>query len=212
MQSVQSLSCVPLFATPWTEAHQASLSIANSQSLLKLMSIESVMPSNHLICCPLLLLLSIFPSIRVFSNESVPRIRWPKYWSFSFNTSPSNEHAGLISFRMDYLDLLAVQGTLKSLLQHHSSKASILRHSAFFIVQLSYPYMTPGKTIALTRWTFVSNLMSLLFNMLSRLVLTFLLRSKHVLISWLQAPSAVILKPPKNKVSHSFHCFPIYLP
>ena len=153
----------------------------NCQSLDKLMSIESVMPSNHLILChPLLLLPSIFPSIRVFSNESALWIRWPKYWSFSFNTSPSNEHAGLISFRMDYLDLLAVQGTLKSLLQHHSSKASILRHSAFFIVQLSYPYMTPGKTIALTRWTFVSNLMSLLFNMLSRLVLTFLLRSKHV--------------------------------
>ena len=143
------------------------------------MSIESVMPSNHLIlCCPLLLLLSIFPSIRVFSNESALRIRWPKYWSFSFNISPSNEHPGLISFRMDWLDLLAVQGTLKSLLQHHSSKPSILQCSAFFIVQLSHPYMTTGKTIALTRWAFVSKVMSLLFNMLSRLVIAFLPKSK----------------------------------
>ena len=151
--SVQSLSRVQLFATPWTAAHQASLSITNSWSWLKLTSIESVMPSNHLILChPLLLLPSIFPSIRVFSNESALRIRWPKYWSFSFNISPSNEHSGLISFRMDWLDLLVVQGTLKSLLQHHSSKASILQHSAFFIVQLSHPYMTTGKTIALTRW------------------------------------------------------------
>ena len=151
--SVQSLSRVQLFATPWTAAHQASLSITNSWSWLKLTSIESVMPSNHLILChPLLLLPSIFPSIRVFSNESALRIRWPKYWSFSFNISPSNEHSGLISFRMDWLDLLVVQGTLKSLLQHHSSKASILQHSAFFIVQLSHPYMTAGKTIALTRW------------------------------------------------------------
>ena len=141
----------------------------NSWSLLKLMSIHLVMPSNHLIlCCPLLLLPPVFPTIRVFSNESVLRVRWPKYWSFSFNISPSNEHPGLISFRMDWLDLLAVQGTLKSLLQHHSSKASILQHSAFFIVQLSYPYMTPGKTIALTRWTFVGKVMSLLFDMLSR--------------------------------------------
>ena len=164
------------------------------------MSIESVMPPNHLIlCCPLLLLLSIFPSIRVFSNESVLSIRWPKYWSFSFSISPSNGYSGLISFRIDWFDLLALQGTLKSLLQHHSSKASILWHSAFFMVQLSYPYMTSGKTIALTRRTFVGKAMSLLFNMLSRLVITFLLRSKHLLISWLQSPSAVILEPPKIK-------------
>ena len=168
------------------------------------------MPSNHLILCrPLLLPSSIFPSIRVFSNESVLCIRWPKYWGF--NISPSNEHSGLISFRMDWLDLLAVQGTLNSLLQHHSSKASILRRSAFFIVQLSHPYMTTGKTIALTRWTFVSKVMSLLFNMLPRLVITFLPKSKHLLISWLQSPSAVILEPPKI-VSHCFHCFHIYLP
>ena len=153
------------------------------------------MPSNHLILChPLLLLPSIFPSIRLFSNESVLRIRWPKYWSFSFSISPSNEHPGLISFRMDWLNLLAVQGTLKSLLQHHSSKASILRHSAFFIVQLSHPYMTTGKTIALARWTFVGKVMSLLLNMLSRLVITFLPRSKCLLISWLQSPSSVILE------------------
>ena len=157
---------------------------------LKLMSIESVMPSNHLtLCHPLLLSPSTFPSIRVFSNESVFHIRWPKYWSFSFNISPSSEHPGLISFRMDWLDLLAVQGILKSLLQHHSLKASILRHLAFFIVQLSHPYMTTGKTIALTRWTFVGKVMSLLFNMLSRLVITFLPRSKRLLISWLQLPS-----------------------
>ena len=154
------------------------------------------MPSNHLIlCCPFLLLPSIFPSIRVFSNESALRIRWPKYWSFSFNISPSNEHSGLISYRMDWLDLLAVQGTLKSLLQHHSSKASILRHSAFCIVQLSHPYMTTRKTIALTRRTFFGKVMSLLLNMLSRLVITFLPRSKHLLISWLQSTSAVILEP-----------------
>ena len=176
--SVQSLSCVQLFATPWTVARQASLSITNPQSLLKLMSIESVMPSSHLIlCCPLLLSPSIFSSIRIFSNESVLCIRWPKYWSFSFSISPSNEYSGLISFRMDWLDLLAVQGTLKSLLQHHSSKASILRCSAFFTVQLSHPYMTTGKTIALTRWIFVGKVMSLLLNMLSRLVITFLPRS-----------------------------------
>ena len=156
------------------------------------------MPSNHLLLCrPLILLPSIFPSIRVFSNESVPHIKWPKYWSFSFNISPSNEHPGLISFRMDWLDLLAVQGALKTLLQHHSSKASILWHSAFFTVQLSHPYMTTGKTIALTRWTFVGKVMSLLFNMLSRLVITFLPRRKRLLISWLQSPSAVILEPPK---------------
>jgi len=159
--SVQLLSPVWLFATPWTAASQASLSIANCQSLPKLMSIESVMPSNHLILCrPLLLLPSIFPSIRVFSNESALRIRWPNYWSFGFNISPSNEHPGLISFRIDWLDLLAVQGTLRSLLQHHSSKASILLCSASFIVQLSHPYTTTGKTIALTRWTFVDKVMS----------------------------------------------------
>ena len=179
---------------------QASLSITNSWSLLKLMSIESVMPSNHLVFCRLLLLLhSIFPSIRVFSNESVLRIRWPKYWSFSFSISPSDEYPGLISFRMGWLDLLAVQGTLKNLLQHHSSKASILWCSAFFIVQLSYPYVTTGKTIALIRWTFVGKVMYLLFNVLSRLVITFLPRSKHPLISWLQSPSAVILEPQKIK-------------
>ena len=176
------------------------------------MSIESVMPSNHLILCrPFLLLPPIFPSIRVFSNESALHIRWPKYWRFSFSISPSNEHPGLISFRMDWLDLLAVQGTLKSLFQHHSLKASILLCSAFFTVQLSHPYMTTGKTIALTRWTFVDKVMSLLFNMLSSLVITFFPRSKHLLISWLQSPSAVILEPPKIKVSHYFHCFPIYL-
>ena len=194
--SVQSLSCVWFFATPWTAAHQASLSITNSRGLPKLMSIESVMPSNHLIlCCPLVLWPSIFPSIRVFSNESALRIRWPKYWSFSCNISPSNEHQGLISFRMDWLDLLAVQG----ILQHHSSKASILLHSAFFIVQHSHPYMTTGKTIALTTRDFVGKVMSLLFNMLSSLVVTFLPRSKRLLISWLQLPSAVILEPPKIK-------------
>jgi len=195
--SVQLVSRVWLFVTPWTAACQASLSITSSWSLLKLISIESVMPSNHLILChPLLLLPSIFPSIKVFSNESALCMRWPKYWSFSFNISPSNEHSGLIFFRMDRLDLLAVQGTLKSLLQHHSSKASILRCSAFFIVQLSHPYMTNGKTIALTRQTFVGKVMSLLFNMLSRWV-TFLPRSKRHLISWLQSPSAVILEPKK---------------
>ena len=191
--SVQSLSRVWLFATPWITAHQASLSVTNSQSLPKPMSIEVVMPSNHLILChPLLPLPWIFPSIRVFSSESALHIRWPKYWSFSFNISPTNDHPGLISFRIDWLDLLAVQGTLKSLLQHHSSKASILRRSAFFTVQLSYPYMTTGKTIALTRQTFVGKVISLLFNMLSRLVITFLPRSKRLLISWLQYPSAVI--------------------
>ena len=156
------------------------------------------MPSNHLnLCCPLLLLPSIFPSIRVFSNDSALHIGWPNYWSFSFNMSPSKEHSGLISFRMDWLDLLAVQETLKSLLQHHTSKAPFLQHSAFFIVQLSYPYMTTGKTIALTRWTFVDKVMSLLLNMLSRLVITFLPRSMCLLISWLQSPSAVILEPQK---------------
>ena len=189
--SVQSLSHVRLFATPWTAAWQASLSITNSRSPPKPMSIESVMPSNHLILChPLLLLPSIFPSVKVFSNESALRTRWPKYWSFSFDISPSNEHPGLISFRMDWMDLLAVQGTLKSLLQHHSSKASILWRSAFFVVQLSHPYMTTGKTIALTRRTLVDKVMSLLFNMLSRLVITFLPRYSQVsqlysFIQWL---------------------------
>ena len=169
------------------------------------------MPSNHFILyCPLLLP-SIFLTIRVFSNESALHIRRPKYWSFSFSISPSNEHPGLISFRMDWLDLLAVQGTLKSLLQHHTSKASILRCSAFFIVQLSHPYMTTGKTIALIGWTFVGKVMPLLLNMLSRLVIAFLPRSKHLLISWLQSPSAVILEA-KKIFSHYFHCFPIYLP
>ena len=186
--SVQSLSHVRLFVTPWTAARQASLSITNSRSSLRLMSIESVTPSSHLILChPLLLLLSIFPSVGVFSNGSALRIRWPKYWSFSFNLSPSNEHTGLISFRMDWLDLLAVQGTLKSLLQYHRSEV-------------------------LAGWTFVGKVMSLLFNMLSRLVITFLPRSKHLLISWLQSPSAVILELPQNKVCHCFHCFSIYFP
>ena len=166
------------------------------------------MPSSHLIlCCPLLLLPSVPSSIRVFSNESTLHMRWPKYWSFSFSISPSNEHPGLIFSRMDWLDLLAVQGILKSLLQHHSSKTSIFQRSAFFTAQLSHPYMTTGKTIALTRWTFVGKVMSLLFNMLSRLVLTSLPRSKHLLISWLQSPSWVILEPPKIK-SDSFHCLP----
>ena len=208
--SVQSLSHVQLLVTPWTAPHQASLSITSSWSLLKLMAIESVMPSNHLILCrPLLFLPSIFPSIRVFYNESVLRISRLKYWSFSF--SASKEYSGLISFKIDWFDLLAVQGSLKSLLQHHSSKASILRRSAFFMVQPSHPYMTTGKTIALTRQTFVGKVMSLLFNMLSRLVIAFLPRGKHLLISCLKSPSAVILEPPKI-VCHCLHCFPIYLP
>ena len=208
--SVQSLTRVRFFVTPWTAAHQASLSITNSWSLLKLMSIESVMPSNRLtLCRPFLLPRSIIPTIKVFSNKSVLHIRWPKYCSFSFSISPPNEYSGLIFFRMVWLDLLAVQGTLKSLLQHHSSKASILQCSAFFTVQPSHLYMTTRKIKALTRWTFVGKVMSLLFNMLSRLVVTFLPRSKHLLISWLQSPSAVILEPPKIKV---YHCFPIYLP
>ena len=194
--SVQSHSRVRLFATPWITAREASLSFTNSRGLLKLMSIESVMPSSHLILCHSLLLLPpIPPSIRVFSNESTLCMRWPKYWSFSFSISPSNEHPGLIFFRMDWLDLLAVQGTLKNVLRHHSSKTSILQHSAFFTVQLSHPYMTTGKTIALTRRTFVGKVMSLLFNMLSRLVITFFLRSKRLLISLLKSPSAVILEP-----------------
>ena len=208
---VQLLSRVRLFATPWTAAYQASLSISNSWSLLKLMSVKSVMPSNHLILCrPLLLPPSIFCSIRVFSSESALHIRWPEYWSFSFSISPSNEYLRLISFRMDWLDLLAIQGTLKSLRQHHSSKASILRPSAFFIVQLSHPYMTTGKIIALTRWTLVGKIASLLFNMLPRLVITFLPRSKRLLISWLQSPSAVILEPQKIKLFPLFpHLFPM---
>ena len=212
-KSVQLLSHVQLFATPWTAAHQATLSITNSQSLLKLTSLKSVIPSNHLILChPLLLLPSIFPSIRVFSDKSVLRIRWPKYWSFSFSISPSNEYSELFSFRVDRLDLLAIQVTLKSLLQHHSSKASVLQLSVSFMVQLSHPYMTTGKNIALNRWTFVGKVLSLLFNTLSRLVIAFLPRSKCLLISWLQSPSMVILKPLKNKICHYFHCFPIYFP
>ena len=208
--SVQLLSRVRLVnnpmdcSTPGLPVHQ--------QLPERTQTTESVMPSNHLILChPLFLPPSIFPSIRVFSSESVLHIRWPKYWSFSFNISPSNEHSGLISFRMDWLDLLAIQGTLKSLLQHHSSKASILCHSAFFTVQLSHPYMTTGKTIALTRWTFVGKVMSLHFNMLSSLVITFLPRSKYLFISWLQSPSAVILEPNKIK-SATVSCFSIYLP
>ena len=196
--SVQSLSRVQLFVTPWIAARQASLSIANSQSLLKLMSIESVIPSNHLILsCPILLPPSVFPSIRVFSNESVLCIRWPKYWSFSFSINPSNESSGLIYPRVDWLDLLAVQGTLKSLLQHHSSEASILWCSAFFIVQISHPYMTTGKTMTLTRWTFVSKVMFLFFNMLSSLVITFLPSSKCLLFPGCSFHSAAILEPPK---------------
>ena len=187
-----------LFVTPWTAACQASLSITISWSLLKLTSIESVIPSNHLILCrPLLLLPSIFLSIRVFSNESALHIRWPKYWSF--NISPFNEYSGLIFFSIDWFDLLAVQGTLKNLLQHHSSKVSILQRSAFFMVQLLHPYVTIGKTIALTMQTFVGKVMFLLFNMLSRFVIAFLSRSKCLLISWLQSPSAVILEPKKIK-------------
>ena len=201
-QSCQTL-CNPMdCSTPGLPVHHQLLEFTQTHVH------ESVMPSNHLIlCCPLLLLPSIFPSIRVFSNESVFHIRWPKYWSVSFSISPYNEYSGLISFRMDWLDLLAVQGTLKSLLQHHSSKASILQHSAFFIVQFSHPYMATGKNIALTRQTFVGKVMPLLFNMLSKLVITFLPRSKSILISWLQSPSAVILEPPKLNLS----LFPLFL-
>ena len=198
--------CDPMNCMPGLPVHHQVLEFTQTQS------IESVMPSNHLILCiPLLLLLSIFPSIRIFSNESVLHIRWPNYWSFSFNISPSNEYPGLISFRMDWMDLLAVQGTLKSLLQHHSSKASILRHSAFFTVQLSHPYMTIGKTKALTRRTFVEKVMSLLFTMLSRLVITFLPRNKHLNFM----PVVITCSDfgaPKSKVSHCFQLFPIYLP
>ena len=198
--SVQWLSPVLLIVSPWIAVCQASLSITKFQSLLTLMSIEWVMPSNHLILChPLLLSPSIFPSISVFSNGSALHIRWSKYQSFSFKIHPFNEYSGPVSFRMDWLDLLAVQRTLKSLLQHHSSKASILWCSAFFIVQLSHPYIITGKTIALTRQTFVGKIMSLLFNMLSMWIITFLPRSKHLFISWLQSPSAVILEPKKIK-------------
>ena len=190
----------PTLCDPMDCSMPGFLSITNSRSLFKLMFIKFVMPSSHLIlCCPLLLLPSILPSIRVFSNESALHIRLPKYWRFNFRISPSNEYLGLISFRIDWFDLLAVQGTLKSLLQHHSSKTSILRRSAFFMVQLSHLYMTNGKTIGLTRWTFVGKVMSLLFNMLSRLVITFLPRSKCLLISWLQSPSAVMLEHKKIK-------------
>ena len=210
--SVQSLSHVKLFVTSWTAAFQDSLSITNSESLLKLMAIKLVMWSYYLILChPLLLPPSIFPSIRVFLNESVLCIRWAKYWSFSFNISPSNEHAGLISFRMDWLDLLVVQGTLKNLLHHHSSKASILRCSTFFIIQLLLPYITTGKTKALTGWNFVDKVMSLLFNMLSRFIIAFLPRRKYLLISWLQLPSAVILEDKKIKSLTISIVSPIYL-
>ena len=200
-------------ATPWTAARQASLSITNSWTLLNLMSIELVMPSNHLILYrPLLLPPSVFPSIRVFPNELVLCIGWPKYWSFSFSISSSNEYSGLISFRMDWLDFLAVQGTLKSLLQHHSSKASILQHSTFFMVQLSHPYTTTGKTIALIRWTFVGKVMSLLFNMLCRLVITFFSK-EQVSFNFMAAITICSdFGAPQNKVWHCFHCLPIYLP
>ena len=194
---------------PWTAAHRASLSFTFSRPLLKLMSTGLVMPPNHLILChPLLLLPSIFPTIRVFSNQSALHIRWPKYWSFSFSISPSNKYSGVISFRIDWFDLLAVQGTLKSLLQHHNSKASILWHSAFIMVQLSYPYMTTGETTALTIWTSVGKVMSLLFNTLSRFVIAFLPRTKGLLISWLSppitlwlSPSTVVLEPKKIRAS-----------
>ena len=195
-----------------TNCRTPGFPVPHLPELLKLMSIESVTPSNRLILCHLLLLLpSIFSRIRVFSSESALCIRWPKNWSFSFSISPSHDYSGLVSFRIDWFDFLAVQGTLKNLLRHQSSKASILWCSAFFMVQLSHPYMTTGKTTALTRWTFVGKVMSLLFNMLSRLLIVFLPRSKRLLISWLQSPSAVVLEPPKIK-SHSFHCFPIHLP
>ena len=210
ISSVQSIMSDS--ATPLTAIRQASLSITNSWSLLKFMSIELVRPSNHLILYhPLLFLPSIFPSIRVFSNESALCIRWPKYWSFSFSISPSNEYSGLISFRIDPFGLLAVQGTLKSLLQHHSSKASKLRHSAFFMVQLSHPYMTTGKAIALTRWTFVGKVMFLLFNVLSRLIIA---SSKEQASFNFMAVVTICsdIVAPQNKVCHCFHCFPIYLP
>ena len=195
---VQLLNSV--FVTPWTAARQASLFFTNTRGLLKLMSIELVMPSNYLVLCyPFLLLLSIFPSIRVFSNESALHIRGPQYWSFSFSISPSNVYSGLIFFRIDWFDLLAVQGTFKSLFQYLSSKASILQHSAFFMVQFLHPYMTTGKNLALTRWTFVGKLMSLVLNTMSRFVIVFLPRSKHLLISRLKLMSSVILEPKKIK-------------
>ena len=213
ISSVQSLGHVRHFVTPWTVACQASLFVTNSWSLLKLMSINLVMLFNHLIlCCPLLLLPLIFPSIRVFSNESVLLIRWPKCWSFSFSISPSSEYSGLISFRIDWFDLLAVQGTFKSLLQLHSSKASIPWCSSFFMVQLSHLYISTGKTIAFTLWTFVGKVMSLLFNMLSRFVIAFLSRSKHLLISWLQSPFCVIFGDQEEKICYCLNIFPIYLP
>ena len=195
--------------TPWTAAHQASVSFTISWSLLKLMSTELVIPSNHLILChPLLFLPSIFPSIKVFSNELALSIRWPKYWSFNFSINTSNEYSGLISFRIDLFDLLAVQGTLKGLLEHRSSEVSILHCSAFFMVQLSHPYKTTGKTIALTRWTFAGKVMSLLYNLLSRFVIASLQRSKCLLISWLQSLSTVILEPKKKSVT----VFIVFLP
>ena len=202
---VQPLGRVWFFVTPWTAAHQASLSFTISQGLFKLMSIDLVMPSNHFIVYwPLLLLPSIFPSIRVCFSESVFHIRWPKYWSFSFSISPSNEYSGLISFRIDWFGLLAVQGTLESLLQHHNSKASIFLCSVLFMVQISHPFMTTGKTIALTIWTFVGKVMSLLFSILSWFVIVFLPRSKCLLISWLQSQSSVIVQPITNKVRHNW--------
>ena len=213
ISSVQSLSHVWLFVTPWTAARQASLSISNFLSLLKLVSIELVMPSNHLIlCCPLLLLPSIFPSLRVFSSESALCIRWPKYWSFSFNVTPSNEHSGLIFFRMDWLYLLGSPRDYQESSPMPSSKASILWCSAFFILQLSHPYMTTGKTIALTRWIFVDKVMSLLFNMLSRLVIAFFPK-KQASFNFMAAVTICRdFGAPQNKVSHCFHCLPIYLP
>ena len=210
-QSVQSLSLVRLFATPWSAARQASLSITNSWSPHKPMSIESVMPSHHLtLCHPLLIQPSIFSSIRVFSSESALPIRWPKYWSFSFNISPINEYPWRISFMMTGWISLQSQGTFKSLLQHHNSKASILWCSAFFTVQLSHPYMSTGKTTAFNRWTFVDKIMSLLFNMLSRLVITFLPRRKCLVISWLQSSSAVILEPRKIKSARVSTVSPLF--
>ena len=204
-QLLCSCSCVRLFTAPWTAAHQASLPFTISWSLPRFVSIELMMPSDHLILrCPLLLP-SLFPSIKVFSNE------WPKCWSFSFNISPSSEYSGLISFRIDQFYLLAVQETLKCLLHNHSSKASVLQCSAFFMVQLSHPCVTTGKNITLTRWNFVAKVMSLFFDILSRFVIAFIPRSKHLLISCLQLPSAVILEPKKTGC-HCFHCFPIFMP
>ena len=211
--SVQSLSCVRFFTTPWTTHTRPPCPSPTPEVYPNSCPLSSVMPSNHLIlCCPFLLLSAIFPSIRVFWNESALHIRWPKYWTFSFSISPSNEYSGLISFRLDCLDVLAGQGTLQSLLQHHSSKASILRRSAFFMVQLSHPYMTTGKTIAPTRWTFVGKVMSLLFNMLSRLVIAFLPRNKHINFMAEVTICSDSGTPKTNCLSHCFHCFPIYSP